>query len=296
MQVIRPIPFVTSMLISSNAVELYPAWAAGTTYAKDAFVDYQTFIYQSLVNHNTGNIPSTSPTQWVLVGPDNTHAMFDSEVQTQTTRITPLNITVAPGQVFNSLAVMNVDAEDLTISIRDGAGGPIVYTRTIDLDDTPIIDWYMYFFEPYDFRTDVILTDLPPYPNGRIELSVSKTTGTVKVGLLTFGTVYTIGKVLQGAPVGIRDYSVKETDEFGNTTFVQRAFSKRMEPSVFMDNARLNFVFKLLSELRATPAVWIGSTNSTYSPLAMLGFYRDFNIDIAYPDYSLVRLEIEGLS
>lgn len=296
MQVIRPITFAPAMLISSNATELYPTWAAGTTYAKDAFVDYQTHIYQSLVNSNTGNVPSTSPTQWVLVGPDNTHAMFDGEVQTQTSRATPLSVVVAPGSVFNSAAVMNLDAEELTFSVRDGAGGPIVYTRTIDLDDTPILDWYMYFFEPYDFRQDVILTDLPAYSNGRIEMTVSKSTGTVKVGLLTFGNVFTIGKTLQGAPVGIRDYSVKETDEFGNTTFVQRSFSKRMEPSVFMDNSRLNFIFKLLSEIRATPVVWIGSTDSTYLPLAMLGFYKDFNIDIAYADYSLVRLEIEGLS
>jgi len=41
--------------------------------------------------------------------------------------------------------------------------------------------------------------------------------------------------------------------------------------------------------------VWIGADDDRFSPLTMLGFYRDFNIDIAYPEHSLCRLEIEGL-
>jgi hypothetical protein len=68
-----------------------------------------------------------------------------------------------------------------------------------------------------------------------------------------------------------------------------------MEANVFMNNTALAFNQRLLTSLRAVPAVWIGSTEDNFSPLTVFGYYRDFNIDISYPTFSLCRIEIEGL-
>lgn len=296
MQLLKPVAFQVSQLISSNAVETYPTWSSATTYAKDAYVDYGTHIYQSLVNSNLNKQPNISPTDWILVGPDNTHAMFDNQGSTQTSSSTPLNVTVAPGVVVNSVAFLNIEgATALTVNMTDGAGGPNVYSRSINLDDTDILDWYMYFYEPYDFKTEVVLTDVPAYANGRISMSLSGSS-TVKLGNFMYGTTYTLGGTQYGVTSGIKDYSVKETDIYGNTTFVERAYSKRMEAQVFMNNSDLNFNTKLLSSVRATPCVWIGSTADEYNnPLIMLGFYKAFNVTISYPTSSMCALEIEGL-
>jgi hypothetical protein len=108
MKLIAPTTFVAAThLVSSNATEPYATWASGTTYAKDAFVDYGTHIYQSLVNSNTGNQPDTSPTQWVLVGPDNTHAMFDDQISTATNSTSPLTVVLATG-LANSMAMFGL--------------------------------------------------------------------------------------------------------------------------------------------------------------------------------------------
>lgn len=297
MKLIKPVEFQSGHLISSNATETYAAWSSGTTYAKDAFVDYGTHIYQSLVNSNLNNQPDISPTFWQLVGPDNTHAMFDNQVSTQTSASPSLNVTIAPGVATNSLAFLNLEnATSLVVNITDGPSGPNIYSKTIGLDDTPMIDWYMYFFEPYDLKTDVVLTDIPPYISSRITMNLLGS-GTLKIGNFVYGNVYEIGGTQYGVTSGIRDFSVKQTDDFGNTTFVQRAYSKRMEAEVFIQNNQLNVITRLLTSIRAIPCVWIGSDDPQYAnTLVQFGFYKDFNITINYPSYSLCSLQIEGLT
>jgi hypothetical protein len=296
MQVIKPIIFLDTQLISTTAVETYPTYAAGTTYAINAFVVYLNKVYQSLQASNTGNTPGTSPTFWQYISVGNKLAMFDSEVSTQTTATTSLTTVVAPAVIINSLAYLELQGTQLEVEVRDGAGGTIVYNKTIALDNTIILDWYMYFFEPYNPKTEVILSDVPPYLNARITTTLTGSSGsTVKIGSMIYGTVYKLGTTQYGVSSGIRDYSVKQTDDFGNTTFLQRAFSRRMEANVFMNNTALAFNQRLLTTLRAVPAVWIGSTEDNFSPITVFGYYRDFNIDISYPTFSLCRIEIEGL-
>ncbi len=295
MKVIAPTTFVAAThLVSSNATELYSAWAAGTTYAKDAFVDYGTHIYQSLVNSNTGNQPDTSPTFWVQIGPDNTHAMFDDQISTATTRTSPLTVVLTPG-LCNSLALFGLVGTSVSITITDGVAGPTVYSETASLDGTFIFDWYQYFFEPYVQIEEVVLTDLPPYSSARLTVTLSGS-GTVQVGQLIFGTQYELGDAGYGASVGIIDYSVKQTDEFGVTTFVERSFSKRMTARLMLDTVQISRVQQVLARVRAKPSVWVGVPgDSTFNPLTVYGYYRDFSVDVAYPTKSYCSLEIEGL-
>lgn len=66
------------------------------------------------------------------------------------------------------------------------------------------------------------------------------------------------------------------------TTFRKRRFSRRMSQRLWLEGARFAAVYRLLSGLRATPCVWIGTDAEGYGPLTVYGFYRDFSIDIAY--------------
>lgn len=294
MKVIKPTTFVAAThLVSTNAVETYVAYSAATTYAKGDRVDYGTNIYESLVNSNTGNTPSTSPTFWVLVGPDNVHAMFDDQISTATVSTSPLTVVMTPG-LMNSLALLGLVGNQVVVTITDGAGGPTVYSRTVSLDGSYVYDWYMYFFEPFTQIGEVVFTDIPPYLNARMTLTLSGS-GTVAIGQLSFGTFYELGDAEYGATAGITDYSRKDTDEFGATTFVERAFSKRMTARLMLDAMQMNKVQRVLSDIRAKPAVWIGAEGEAYQPLVVYGFYRDFTIDVAYPTKSYCSLEIEGL-
>lgn len=299
MKVIKPTTVTPAMILSTNVVEAYAAWSAATTYAKDAKVDYGEGYYNSLVNNNLNNIPDVvGSTFWEYISPDNKHAMFDGQVSTATTRATsPMIVTIAPG-IVNSLAMIDLVGTSVTITMTDGGASPPVYSRTVGLDGSIVFDWFTYFFNPFVQLAEVVLTDLPPYSNGQITMTLSGG-GAVAIGELLVGIVYELGEegMEQGAAVGIIDYSRKDTDnETGITTFTRRAFSKRMSGQFLLENGQLNAVQRILADIRAVPSVFIGSEAADYSPLIVYGFYRDFSIDIAYPTKSFCRIEVEGLT
>jgi len=294
MKVVKPTTYNSALhLVSTTAVETHAAYSSGTTYATGDKVNYGGFIYQSLVNSNLNHQPDISPLEWVKLSPDNRSAMFDTEVSTATTATTSLTVVLSPGYI-SSLAFFNIMGSTLSISVKDSPTGSVVYTKTIMLDGAIIADWYQYFFEPSAQLTEVVLTDIPPYFNARVTITITGTT--VQIGSMIFGTVYDLGATQYGTNLGIIDYSKKDTSETGVTTFIKRGFSKRMQAQMMIDNTQITKTQKVLSELRATPAVWIASDDSMYVALSMLGFYKDFNIDISYPSKSLCTLEVESLT
>jgi hypothetical protein len=298
MKVIKPVTFTAAMLTSTNATETVAAWNSATTYAKDQEVDYANSIYVSLQPSNLNKQPdlTANAAWWIRKSSNNKYSMFDEFVNTQTTRNSSLQVKFTPGTIINSLALFNLTgATSLNVLITDGPTGPVYYDKTVNLDDTSIIDWYMYFFEPYDVLSEVVLDGIPPYSSGVVTLTLTGGSGAVGVGNCVFGNMYTIGLTQYGASAGIRDYSAKEANQFGITSLVRRAFSKRMDSTMFVPTENIRVVRKLLEDLRATPAVWLGTDSSDYDSLNVYGYYRDFNIEITYPSYSLCRLEIEGL-
>lgn len=296
MKVIRPIEITPNKILSSTVTEIYPTWSSATTYALGVKVVYQSRIYESLIASNLNKQPDTNPTSWLDVGPSNKTAMFDNQVNTQTTATTTFTTIFQPGSAFNAVSFLNLKGVSVSLGIKDAPAGNTVYSETVSLDGTVIEDWYAYFFEDFDARTEVIFSNIPPYVSGIIEVTITAATGAeVAIGSAVVGTLIDIGMTQYGLGYGIRDYSVKETDEFGNTRFVERAFSKRMSPNIFVENNRLNYVTKTLEKLRATPAVFIATDDARFEGTIVFGFLKDWNIEISYPEHSMLSAEIEGL-
>jgi hypothetical protein len=296
MKVVKPTTLTAAMLVSTDAAETYSAWNAATAYVLDDIVLRTTTerLYQRLVAGTTATAPESDTVNWLDIAPSNKWAMFDGEISTATTKSTSLTVVLKPGYV-NSLALFGLVGSNLAVTVRDALAGNIVYTLSQDLDGTIIADWYQYFFEPVVQLAEVVLTDLPPYGDAHITVALTGT-GTVECGICLVGTFYTLGDTQYGASVGIIDYSRKVTDEFGVTTFVRRAYSKRMSAKLMLDNVQMNKVQRVLADLRATPCAWIGADDVTYAPLVVYGFYKDFAIEVAYPTMSYCSLEVEGLT
>lgn len=301
MKVIKPVNFTTGMLTSTNATDPNPVWSAATTYAKDAVVSYNTNLYKSLQAGNLNKVPdaTTSATWWIKIGADNRYAMFDLQVGQRTTRTTSLTVTVAPGTSVDSVALIDVSCKIAKITVRSSNGGTIIYEKTAGLSGTEVFDWYSYFFsDPITDISQVVFQGIPATPTPFITIELTGETGIeVSIGEMVFGTLTELGSTQYGVSAGIIDYSVKQTDEFGNTTFVERPFSKRLSGQFHLPNSRLTKVQTLLYSLRATPCVWIATDDPILQePLVVFGFYRDFSTEIAYPSHSLCNIEIEGLA
>lgn len=298
MRVIKPIAFEESHIVSSNVVEVNSEWSAATTYALDAIVWYETRLYKSAIASNLNNNPTSTTDKWVDIGPRNKFAMFDDQVQTQSSVPSgDMQVVLYPNKIFNSLALMNIQGNTLRIRIQDDypTGNLILDTGVMSLDNTLMSNWYDYFFEEYDFRTYYTLTDIPPYSTARIIIDLDSTSE-VKIGHIAYGNYYDLGLTQYGAAFGIKDFSIKDTDDFGITTFTPRSFSKRIDTQLWVENQDITKVTKVLSDVRATPCVWIGSSvDNVNEVLTVFGFYREFETTINYPTVSMCRLSIEGL-
>lgn len=298
MKLIKPVVFQESHLISTTALNAEADWSAATTYSLGQIITYSGKRWESLQDTNLNKTPTTNPTWWLDLGADNKHAMFDDVVGTATVATTSLTFVIAPGQIIDSLALINLDALLVSVTITDGLDGPVVYESTAGLSGTTITDWYGYFFyDPLLKRTQAFFYNIPPYINAHITIEIETEVGS-KVGLAQFvyGSLFEIGLTQYGASAGIVDYSVKETDDFGNVRFVKRAFSKRLSANVMLENSQLNRVQNLMYSVRATPVVWIATDDPMFEePLVIYGWFRDFTTEISYPDHSIIAIELESL-
>jgi len=292
-RVIKPNALTDAMLVSSTAVESLPSWSAETSYAINVRVLEGHRVYQSLVAANQGNLPSGSPLAWVDVGPSNRWAMFDGAVNTATTASNDLSVTMDTG-LINSIALVGLTGASCRVRVWDAPGGTLVYDSSTYLDAAYVTDAYQYCFEPFVQMTEVVCVDIPPYLMARVQVDVHG--DQVGIGNMVFGMAYVLGDTQLGAGAGITDYSRKNTDDWGNTTLVQRNYSKRSSLKLQLEQRDLNRVHRVLATLRATACVWIGVDLSGYLPLVVFGYYRDFSIEISYPTYSICSLEIEGLT
>jgi len=285
-------------LIYTTVTDPNAAWNSGTTYAIGNVVRYLNKLWESTQNTNLNHTPTSGiATWWLELGSDNMHAAFDGIVGTESSATTQMTFVLKLGAI-NSAALINVDASTSRLTLFDPTEG-LVYSDSQGLAVSNIIDWYDYFYdESIIERTQIIYTGIPSYVSSIITIRLDTSLGDpVTIGQALFGILNNIGGTQYGASSGITDYSVKNTDEFGNITFVERAFSKKLSAQVFVDNLQLNKVQSLLISLRAKPSVWIASEDTRFEEtLVIYGYYRDFNTVISYPSYSLCSLEIEGLT
>jgi len=298
----KPLPITDAMLISTNIAENdYAAWSAATTYAigQRVILTSTHKIYESLQNTNLNNDPTTSPTWWIEVSATNRWKCFDSSNSTRTVASgaapTTITYTLRPGQAITSIGILNViNATQLTIQMTDPVYGA-VYSRTVDFNYLPLqSSWWAWFFGQKTQITQYVAIDVPSFPNADVIITLTGIAA-LGVGVILIGQQQRYGLGIKyGARVGIQDYSRKETNDFGDTTLVVRAFAKRANFELLLDAAEVDQLQTYLASIRATPVLWVGS--SSYESTAIFGFYKDFDILINYPTHSDCELQIEGLT
>lgn len=278
--------------------ETFKVWDAATTYASgDTVIDLRTHhVYESQAAANLNFDPTAAvnrPAKWVDLGATNRWAMFDQVTSTASIAGDTLSFTVSLPSLCDTLALMDMVAA--TVRVQIAVSGSTVYDQTFDLaDNSMITDWRHWFFDPLSRKSDLILNDLPLALGAIATVTVSNPDTLVAVGSAVFGLATDLGATVYGATPGILDFSVKQTDDFGVTTLVERPFAKRCAFKVEIARDQVDSVQKFLTGIRATPAVFQGSNN--YASTWIFGFYKDFSLSIDYPTVSYLSLEIEGLT
>lgn len=299
MRFIRPIEVTPAKLTNSNVPETeHPPWSASATYDISAKVMLNHRIYEALAAVPAGVKPGeeivteTSPAKWQDIGANNRWKMFDEVVGTRTTNPGSVSVTIKPGAVVNSLALINVQGESVTVVMTDPIEGGVA-TRNYTLIDAAVDSWYDWFFEDIELRTSLVVLDLPTYGTASITVTVTSS-GVAAVGALVVGKFANIGAALVGTGVGIDDYSLKERDPFGGWIVKEKEFSDTAKFPVKVDTDRVHKIKRMLIEVRAKPVVWVGS--EVYEATILYGFFTSFDLVYTGPNVSDCQLEIEGLT
>lgn len=295
MKVIKSIVTTDAILTSSNILENeYSTWVSGTSYAALARVIYQHKIYERVIAGAGTTTPDLDITNWLYVSYTNRWRMFDNVISNVSSRVGGITFTLTPSQSVDSLILLNVNASSVRVVMNDSVAG-VVYDQTIILSGNEgITDYYSYFFNTIaDKKTTAAFLDMPSYPTATITVTISSGSALAEVGEVVYGMKTIVGRTNYNTAIGIKSFSRKEVDEFGNVTVVKRRNSKYCEYDIDIDNYKLNEIQRFFSDIDSVPCVFIG--NETMDELIVYGFYSEFKATIAFPTVSKCSLRVEGL-
>ena len=244
MKVLIPYAITDGVLTYSSTPEAdYPVWYALQFFAAGARVIRPGLhrIYERQVAGYGSIPPEVDTANWTLVGPTNRWAMLDDSVGSSTTGAGSVSATLLlPGPV-NDVVLMNVIGSTVTLALN----GRNIRSAAVPASDRAGVGSALQI-------NGLSLTGTP-------SLTVTVTgTGTVSVGTLAVGTFTAIGDDERGLQIGMQSYSSKAFDKFGAATVVKRSTARRLSGSITLSPAATDQCARVLTALRARPAVWVG--------------------------------------
>lgn len=297
MKLLRPIEVDDDILAASSVPEAETTWSSATTYALGAVVRgtaglaHRTFESQQASNLNH---PLTDPAWWLETGATNRWKMFDGSVESQTVQAASLQVELLPETRVDSVACFNVDAASAQITMVHPDDG-VVYNRSVNLVVVSgIEDFYDYFVEPRERKTEFVVTDMPPFFGATVSIQLLDPEGVAKCGACVPGLSRWIGGTKWGLTLGLKDYSQRVVDAFGNSSIAKRAFSRLGRFMVIVGTDFVDRLQNLLAEYRSTAIVFIGA--EAFGSTLLYGFYDEAETELAYPDVSYLSLNIVSLT
>lgn len=257
---------------------------------------FQRRVYEALVlnpqNTPGGTNPPTAPSLWLDVGPANRWAMLDEKTSTQTTMPIDIVTTTQVSGRINTLGLIGLTGTSVNVRVLDGVTE--VYNVDFPLEATDeIYDWWTYYFGDFSLKSTLFVRDIPDILNPTAIVTVTSGAGydTRGIGHMVIGSAYVIGLTEKGAEIALENYSRITVDEFGDRTIVERGYSDRGTFKVFVDNFRVDAIKRILTSLRATPALYTAST--AYDSTVYFGL-ASFSIGLEYASHSRVSISIDG--
>ena len=252
-------------------------------------------LYQSLVAANTGN-PLTDTTKWKYIGKTNRFRLFDYDRNNRTS--VPLTFTVvfAPGKRIDSICLDGILANSYTVTVTSVLGGGTIFTSTGSLNTRIVRTWYEHLTVPFTTQKSLNFFNIPPYTDCIVTVTLTATTGNAELAALGVGREVAFGQTQYSAISDILNFSTVDRDDDGNAILVKRRNIPKSRQTVFCDKIAVNKIIETRDLLNAEPAFWYGIDNASdgyFEAVSMLGYYRDFSINLQYPENVILNFELE---
>ena len=276
-------------------------WNAATAYTVGQEVIRASLHkkYRRKVAGATATTPESDAANWLEIGATNRWAQFDRKIGSRTTNSTANGdiTTVLELGSTEGLALMDLRGESVTATLKQTPGGAVAWTRSQNLDATPVQSVYDWMYGDYRQLYNVIWTDLPgQFPNGELTVTVNGNATGAAIGALVAGRVHTIGLTEYGAGSGLLNWGKVVDDGFGNREWAEGGYANRVTLPLVIENSDMTRVKRVLTTIRSTPSVYVASCMTEYDSLNCYGVYRDLYITIPHYGFVTCNLEIDGLN
>lgn len=300
MRALPPLTITPAMLTSTTADEPAAdetAWNSGTAYTvgQQAISTTTHRVYECIQAHTNKDPTSTAnAAYWTDIGATNRWRMFDLLRATGTSQVTPLTVVITPGVRVDSLALIGLDAEAVSVTVT--VSGSPVYTYTEDLRKRDVTTWYEWFTWPFETKDYVAIFNLPPFTGAVITISLTKAAGAVNCGGVVLGTSVYLGTTIYSPENDSLNFSKIDRDTYGTAVLIPRRTVPKTLQNVRVAKADITKVLKLRDTLNAVPALWSGlddQDHAYFSPLLILGVYKRFTLTMDQINSALLALELE---
>lgn len=299
MIVIPPLTLTATMLTSTIAEPSAgeTLWNPATSYITPTRVyraeTHKIYESSSVASTVDSVVPElsiyTTVPKWVEVSSTNKYAMFDTLRNVKSYATSSIVVVLNPTQRIDALALLGLENVS-NILITTSYGG--VSATIVNKNNSYVVDGITAYYP------SCITLDIPPYYNVTITITLTGT-GTIKCGNCVVGIYENIGITQKGIAADAINFSTVERDLYGNATLIQRRNIPKISATLIADKSIINKVGRLREYLNAKPAVWSGldqsTTDSYYEALLILGFYKNFTINIDNPIAITINLELEEI-
>jgi hypothetical protein len=180
-------------------------------------------------------------------GGDNQTYMVDDYFNSQTEYADKIEVEVDASNC-DRVAIFNMDAYSVDLELTDEDTETVVMSVNIDLSTS-------------DSYKSWIVEPIYIYANATLKISINKSGGTAKCGLLRWGVSTYIGKTPSDAKAGFSDYSIKDTDQWGRTYLNAGNWAKELDLPVEIYTANIDDVYEDLVAARGISVIIEGNEN-----------------------------------
>lgn len=303
MYILNPIP-ITSSLIGAGATlseDPTPVWVSGTTYAIGAEVHVVAThrVYRDAVGGVSSTTPQNDPTRWVDIRPTNKMAPFDMYVSTAATSTTTDIVYPITARFVNAIALYGIVGANYDITIKDVAGGKIIWQRNGVLKRHGK-GWWNYFFGERNQISKLVFFNLPIRPAAEITITISAAPGATRaLGLVAMGKLKSLvgpyfGGTEKGASAEPVSFSYIKTVEDGTTTIVRRNSGTNLRARVFIDRQQADNALSILQEVLDVPVAVIAAEQQGYSGLQAFGLVSSSPVQYEEP-HAYIDITVKGM-
>lgn len=231
-----------------------------------------------------------SSSEWLLVGPSNRFAMFDTYIKNKTKSSSDFTVEITPGDIFDTVSFFGVVGVD-SIRVEVLRGTDVIYDETKSfVDENSIVDWYSYFFYQLTHREEDVFFNVPPHVDTNIRATFTGTGTGIEVGVIPLGMSQSMGVVCVDTSSNTKDYSDIEYDQFGELNEIERPVVSYNTYQIDVKKTLAKSIERKLKDLRGKNALWVGDIGDDQQ---LITYGRYERSPLTYSNHSIVSYSVK---